>query len=839
MAKGWERFSDKRESLKRCISTGICVAFLLATMLLSVTACKKSGTGNDGTGLGAQSSGTGMIPDATNPDGTRHDYVLETDPYYTCEQMTFELPLEEGQTPKNVNTRDEVHFMGDFIAVAFNGGYDMPDDVKREYESLENSRDTADYLRYHEIQNEYMEAGVGIFDLNGNPVSKLLLGRGEEFRGFCQYGQDKAAVLAESYNYEEQHVELWLRIYTLDGTCESRTPIDIGQTTQVRMAGLENGNLLVVNNGDAYILSTEGKVLHKSSFYLQCETILHANGKYYIIVGFDRTVDGEVQHVYGYQEINIETGELSEKQEFTRASLPICASGEDLYFFTGRDLSRIDMFTGQQESIYTGNDNDFSIFFAGMGALRVNSDQDILFVEPNIEYESDAMPSLTLYHIQKASANPHAGKKILRVGTYGKSNYTQEILDYNNRPESKAYIVMYDAWSNADMDSAYAGAEAGVVDTVLLDMKSGTGPDVLLNFADFAQFNNDNILVDLNPYLDGSDGIDRSLYYDNIFRAFETDGKLYQLPLSVKIEALAGNPDLLGGTTAWTCEQFYSRIQSNGDEVLPLLSPVENDSMSLLLQLLCGDMNHYVDYSKCEANFDCEDFRRLLEISKYVGNKLNPDLIHDLMERYDDMQFGGGYHSTEAIVMEAGLCCVVPVNLFTLREYSRYADLCDGRVVILGWPTTGGTGLAAETHASVGISKFSECKEEAWDFVKYLLGTETQKMRLRNSGSSDGISICREVVEEAVAMTIEQDKKEKEKKQSQGYDGPNSPPITEEMGAAFIGCIESISTAVNRNPAVFNIIREEAPAFFNGDRSAEDVSRIIQNRVTTLLEEQN
>ena len=58
------------------------------------------------------------------------------------------------------------------------------------------------------------------------------------------------------------------------------------------------------------------------------------------------------------------------------------------------------------------------------------------------------------------------------------------------------------------------------------------------------------------------------------------------------------------------------------------------------------------------------------------------------------------------------------------------------------------------------------------------------------------------------------------------------------MGAVFLGYIERITTSVNRNPAVFNIIREEAPAYFSGDRSAEDVSRIIQNRVTTLLAEQ-
>ena len=648
-------------------------------------------------------------------------------------------------------------------------------------------------------------------------------------------------MVAEYYNYEEQHDELWLRIYSLDGTCESRTQIEIGQTTMIRMEGLENGNLLIVHNGDAYILSPEGKVLHKSSFYLQCEAILHANGKYYLIVGFDRTVDGEVQHVYGYQEIDTETGELSEKQEFMRVDQPICASGENLYIFTGRSLSCIDMFTGEETPVYTGNDNDFSVFFGGMGALRVNSDQDILFAQPEFADESGAAPSLTLYHIQRAATNPHAGKRILRVGTYGKANYTKEILDYNNRPDSKAHVVMYDAWSNADMDSAFAKAEASMVDTVLLDMRSGTGPDVLLDFADFAQFNNDAVLLDLNPYLDGDAGIDRSLYYDNIFRAFETDGKLYQIPLTVRVDALAGNPDLLGGTTSWTCDEFLAKIRSLGDGVLPLLSQSENDSMTLLLQLLGDDMNHYVDYSKPEANFDSDDFRRLLEISKIVGDKLNPDLIDDLMEEYDDMRYGDGNHSTEAIVMDAGLCCLVPIRLWSLREYSRYSDLCDNRVVILGWPTTGGQGFAAEANASIGISKFSECQEEAWDFVRYLLSPEAQKLNVRQSGASEGISICREIEEEAVALTIEQDKKEKERlqeRQNQGYDGPVAPAITEEMGVVFLGYIEHITTSVNRNPAVFNIIREEAPAYFSGDRSAEDVSRIIQNRVTTLLAEQ-
>lgn len=61
--------------------------------------------------------------------------------------------------------------------------------------------------------------------------------------------------------------------------------------------------------------------------------------------------------------------------------------------------------------------------------------------------------------------------------------------------------------------------------------------------------------------------------------------------------------------------------------------------------------------------------------------------------------------------------------------------------------------------------------------------------------------------------------------------------IDEAMGKKYLSFIERITTSVNRNPAIFSLVKEEAAAYFSGRQSAEDISRTIQDRVTTLLQE--
>ncbi|MBR5937486.1 MAG: hypothetical protein IKZ90_04355 [Clostridiales bacterium] len=127
-------------------------------------------------------------------------------------------------------------------------------------------------------------------------------------------------------------------------------------------------------------------------------------------------------------------------------------------------------------------------------------------------------------------------------------------------------------------------------------MKSGTGPDVILNCASVSGFNSDKVLVDLNPYMDGANGIDRSKYFDNIFRAFETNGKLYQLPLVVLLCGLAGNPELLGKPESWTLPEMGEKLSALSSEVYPI--SMMQDKVCALTGMLIRDLPSYCAYSE-------------------------------------------------------------------------------------------------------------------------------------------------------------------------------------------------------------------------------------------------
>ncbi|MBR5937485.1 MAG: hypothetical protein IKZ90_04350 [Clostridiales bacterium] len=63
------------------------------------------------------------------------------------------------------------------------------------------------------------------------------------------------------------------------------------------------------------------------------------------------------------------------------------------------------------------------------------------------------------------------------------------------------------------------------------------------------------------------------------------------------------------------------------------------------------------------------------------------------------------------------------------------------------------------------------------------------------------------------------------------------PPVTEEKKEVFVSLIEKISTPQYFNSSIRMILDEEIPFFFDGSKSADDVSKTIQNRVSTLLSE--
>ncbi len=63
------------------------------------------------------------------------------------------------------------------------------------------------------------------------------------------------------------------------------------------------------------------------------------------------------------------------------------------------------------------------------------------------------------------------------------------------------------------------------------------------------------------------------------------------------------------------------------------------------------------------------------------------------------------------------------------------------------------------------------------------------------------------------------------------------PPMTQEQIDQVVAFVQTVNKSVYTNEAVLNIIKEEMDAFYSGQKSAQDVAKIIQSRAQVYVDE--
>ena len=62
--------------------------------------------------------------------------------------------------------------------------------------------------------------------------------------------------------------------------------------------------------------------------------------------------------------------------------------------------------------------------------------------------------------------------------------------------------------------------------------------------------------------------------------------------------------------------------------------------------------------------------------------------------------------------------------------------------------------------------------------------------------------------------------------------------MTQEQADQLRTVIDSVDSVMEQNSAIFDIVNEQAAAFFAGQKSAEEVARLIQSRASIYVNEQ-
>lgn len=501
-----------------------------------------------------------------------------------------------------------------------------------------------------------------------------------------------------------------------------------------------------------------------------------------------------------------------------------CVLADDL------GVQTIDFENKTLSPLFNFSDSNVNIYdISGFTPVSVTEDEAVFSGEiypVNSSYGDSA--TTMIYIFNKADSNPNVGKTILRIAVV--DDYTSALCSavclFN---ETNAdYFIKYDdsyrledlvdeeTMTDADEDEyelAQDRASATLGNRLTTDLLAGTGPDIIIDASTFGMLNDDDYLLDLSAHVAENFGTDR--YFTNIFDAACIDGALFQLPLSFSIAGIAVPSSLVEpGQTGFTYEQYAEFVAGpcNGT------NPITGGKLSLFITAL-NCMQDLV-ITGDQVDYESDAFRALAE---YVSENVNDELV------YDDSE--GDYYEAPS-EDTASMAYIDDVT-----EY--YNAVVSGDKVLLGVPSFDGRGPIIYGSGSVAVSASSASEEGCLAFVDLLMGDEVQEY----FGLQTGIPVNRAAYNSVGEQLIEYQHKSLEdllryyNEDMLRMYGFSTELMDEEAVETLVTTIESLSGWYSNDGAINAIIREEMPAYFEGQKTLDQVIPVLEDRVQTILNE--
>ena len=193
------------------------------------------------------------------------------------------------------------------------------------------------------------------------------------------------------------------------------------------------------------------------------------------------------------------------------------------------------------------------------------------------------------------------------------------------------------------------------------------------------------------------------------------------------------------------------------------------------------------------------------------------------------MQFAGTY----AMYPEGSNTAVIKGEPYLDRQmisrfrgYVNMMQAFNEPVTLIGSPIDDNGKIKAAINYYFSISTNSAVQEGAWEIMKFLLADEMQKEVFINPECGvGGIPVNREVLNWNIDQVLT-DKPEGDQK-----------PVPAEMEDSFVAFLKSIDSCAMYDKEIGSIVEEEAPPYYLGQKSAEEVALLMESRINLILDE--
>ena len=466
-------------------------------------------------------------------------------------------------------------------------------------------------------------------------------------------------------------------------------------------------------------------------------------------------------------------------------------------------------------------------------ALLINCDIDesslrSVFMDENDElicllsdYSSD---KTELARVKQVDAASLPKVTTLRLAcNYINQDLSSQVLNFNRaNKDVRIEVVDYSQFNTEDNYSA------GVT-KLNTEIISGNVPDIFVSDQlPIEQYAAKGLLCDLYTLIDSDSELSRESFIPNILKAMETDGKLYSIASAFGIMSLVGNADVVGEEMGWTLQEMMDVINAH-PEVQYVLDPGATKA-AMLQSMLALNLDEYVDWATGECSFNGQDFIDVLNFCNMFPEEYNYD--------------SNNYESTPALV-SSGRQLLATFSANDFDSFQMYEAMFGGHLAFKGFPSAEGSGnVITPTGSSLSISATCKDTDSAWRFVRAML---VEDYYSNENYYIYGYPINQAAFDAAVAKAMEK-QYETDPETGEKVEVPTGGwgwddfyievyAMDEEQEAQLRELIGSVDRCYSYDQNIMDLVTEESADFFAGAKTAEQAASLIQDRVSTYVNE--
>lgn len=508
------------------------------------------------------------------------------------------------------------------------------------------------------------------------------------------------------------------------------------------------------------------------------------------------------------------------------------SGSSDLYGNDTTGIYRYDLDAKTKTPMILWNNTNIDQTIYGMGSqIEILSDDTIFVMGTDYTSRSDERQITVLARLAE---NPNIGKQILTLAGIGIAEEPAILSAVHefNEANSKYRVVIKDYAVNADYSNMDTQQEFNdyyneMNQEMYLDVLAGKGPDILINYSrtgtTLSGYESSGLLTDLYPLMEADENFDKENYLTNILEACEIDGHLYEMPLYFQIDGLIGAKSAIGDRSGWTVDEFNAFSESLPDGVKTFSHCT---ALQLLNSSLRESMAAFVNTAEGKAAFDSDAFRQLLNWAQTYGTIDNSPALEPWEYFYEDIELAGNGQLALIPCSISGPDMGTPMSQYGLAA-SAYGDALS----FVGYPSPGENGPTCTVWQMMGITSYCQNPDAAWGFIKVFLSEDAQE-----SMWFFDIPILKSALTYQIDLALHPEKIPKTD-DAAGDGGSEPVPVSEESAQKYTDLVYSIHDCNDPDREILAIIEEEVPAFFAGQKSAGEVSAVIQNRVQILIDE--